>query len=59
MCWELVYITSDLEVSCMKLKKYVANCVAYKRLDLLAKILNKVKRPFEKYCVRFTSGKTK
>ena len=52
MCWELVYITSDLEVSCMKLKKYVANCVAYKRLDLLAKILNKVKRPFEKYCVR-------
>ena len=52
MCWELVYMTSDLDISYMKLKKYVANCVAYKRLDLLAKILNKVKRPFEKYCVR-------
>ena len=52
MHWELVHITSDLEVSCMKFKKFVAYSVSCKRLDLLAKLLNKVKRPFEKYCVR-------
>ena len=51
MRWELVYFTSDLEVSCRHLKEFVNNCTQYKCLDLLAKIISKVKRPFERYCV--------
>ena len=51
MRWELVYFTSDLEVACRHLKTFVKHCIHYKCLDLLAKIVNKVKRPFEKYCV--------
>ena len=50
MHWELAYIITDLELSCMKLKEFVSNCLAYKHLDLLAKILNQVKK-FENYCV--------
>ena len=51
MRWELVYFTSDLEVSCRHLKEFVNNCTQYKHLDVLAKIISKVKRPFERYCV--------
>ena len=51
MRWELVYFTSDLEVACRHLKTFVKHCIHYKHLDLLAKIVNKVKRPLEKYCV--------
>ena len=51
MRWELVYFTSDLEVSCRHLKEFINNCTQYKCLDLLAKIISKVKRPFERYCV--------
>ena len=51
MRWELVYFTSNLEVSCRHLKEFVNNCTQYKCLDLLAKIISKVERPFERYCV--------
>ena len=52
MRWELVYFTSDLELSCRHLKVFVTNCIKYKHIDLLAQIISKVKRPFEQYCVR-------
>ena len=51
MRWELVYFTSDLEIACRALKTFVKCCICYKCLDLLARIVSKVERPFEKYCV--------
>ena len=61
MRWELVYFTSDLEVACRHLKKFVKDCISYKQLDLLAKIVSKIKQPLEKYCVhnRFWENKIK
>ena len=52
MWWEIVHFMVDLEVACRSLKTFVHDCINYKCLDLLAKILSKVKRPFEEYCVR-------
>ena len=61
MRWELVYFTSDLEVACRHLKKFVKDCISYKQLDLLAKIVSKIKQPLEKYyvCNRFWENKIK
>ena len=44
MRWQLVYYTSDLEVACRHLKTFVKHCIRYKRLDLLSKIVSKVKK---------------
>ena len=49
MQWEIVYLTTDLEVACRYLHQFVKNCINYKRLDLLLKIVNKCKWPLAKY----------
>ena len=43
MQWEIVYLTADLEVACRYLCQFVKNCINYKRLNLLLKIVNKCK----------------
>ena len=43
MQWEIVYITVDLEVACRYLLAYVKECIHYKKVDLLIKIVNKCK----------------
>ena len=52
MQWEIVYITVNLEVACRYLLAYVKNCIRYKLLDLLIKIVNKCKCPLAKYVER-------
>ena len=52
MQWEIVYITVDLEVACRYLLAYVKECIHYKWLDLLIKIVNKCKHPLAKYIQR-------
>ena len=46
---EIVYLTADLEVACRYLRQFVKNCINYKRLNLLLKIVNKCKQPLAKY----------
>ena len=46
---EIVYLTADLEVACRYLHQFVKDCINYKRLDLLLKIVNKCKQPLAKY----------
>ena len=43
------YLTADLEVACRYLHQFVKDCINYKRLDLLLKIVNKCKWPLAKY----------
>ena len=49
MQWEIVYLTADIEVTCQYLHEFVKDCINYKWLDLLLKIVNKCKRPLAKY----------
>ena len=49
MQWEIVYLTVDLEVACRYLCQFVKDCINYKRLNLLLKIVNKCKRPLANY----------
>ena len=51
MRWEIVHLTVDMEVACRYLKSYTKNCVMYKRLDLLCRIISKCKHVLEKYCL--------
>ena len=51
MRWEIVHLTVDLEVSCRYLKAYTEQCIMYKHLDLLCRIITKCKCALEKYCV--------
>ena len=51
MRWEIVHLTVDLEVSCRYLKAYTEQCIMYKCLDLLCRIITKCKCVLEKYCV--------
>ena len=41
--WEIVYLTADLEVACRYFYQFVKDCINYKRLNLLLKIVNKCK----------------
>ena len=48
MRWEIIHLTVDLEVSCRYLKAYTEQCVMYKCLDLLCRIITKCKHVLEK-----------
>ena len=49
MQWEIVYLTTDIEIACQYLHEFVKDCINYKLLDLLLKIVNKCKRSLAKY----------
>ena len=51
MQWEIVYLSADIEVTHQHLCEFVKDCINYKWLDLLLKIVNKCKRPLAKYVV--------
>ena len=59
MRWELVYFTSDLEVACRHLKTFVKQYIHYKRLDLLSKLLAKLKDYSKNIVYTMVSGRKK